>query len=408
MIAEILCVGTELLLGDILNTNAQYLSRRLADCGFNVYRQTVVGDNASRLEKAIAYAFEVADIVITSGGLGPTEDDLTKEVAAAYFHQDLVFDHESWQKIEQRFSARKLPIPESNRKQALFPKGAIILDNPNGTAPGAIFGNENKKIILLPGPPFEMKPMFENHVLPFLVSKQENSIVSRVFRTAEIGESALEEILKPLIHAQSNPTLATYASDNEVTVRVTARAKNRDEALSLLNAEETQLRKVLGDFLYGIDGQSLASIVMNQLIEKNWSLCVVDAFTGGVFYSLLSQVEGACSLLKKSFLFCDEAEFHQWAKALGTVSADISATPTVPTGSPANAIAKKIYDRENVSLALTIHRTSEREVQWSAFSPTASFECSHTVSGEIAAARLRFVKQMFNRLRLWLKGLQGA
>ena len=199
MNAEILAVGTELLLGDIVNTNAQFIAQGLAEMGIDVFYQTVVGDNPARLKKAMHNAFERADIIITTGGLGPTEDDLTKEIGAEYFGRELVLDEKALNRIKMFFDRLKRQMSENNVKQAMVPKDSIVIYNENGTAPGIIIENEKQILIMMPGPPREMKPMFTNQVMPYLASKQEYTLVSKVLRIAGVGESTVEMEIRDII-----------------------------------------------------------------------------------------------------------------------------------------------------------------------------------------------------------------
>ncbi|HAG43893.1 MAG TPA: competence/damage-inducible protein A, partial [Clostridium sp.] len=234
MIAEILCVGTELLLGDIVNTNAQYLARRLSELGIFVYHQSVIGDNPERLKEAYKLAFSRSDLVITTGGLGPTKDDLTKEVAFEYFGKESVVHKESLKIIEGYFNKLGKPMSESNKKQAYFPKDAIILPNNNGTAPGCIIDEEGKILITLPGPPKEMKPMFEEAAVPYLLKYQDGILVSKVLRVIGVGESEAADMLSDIIDSQTNPTVAPYAKDGEVTFRITAKSHSEEEGYELI------------------------------------------------------------------------------------------------------------------------------------------------------------------------------
>jgi len=231
MKAEILAIGTEILLGDIVNTNSQYIAKRLADLGILVYHQSVVGDNPERLLEAYRLAFSRVDLVITSGGLGPTKDDLTKEIAFEYFGKQSVVDKASLKIIEKYFEDSGRTMGESNKKQAYFPVDAVILPNNNGTAPGCII-EENKKIIaLLPGPPWEMKPMFEEAVVPYLQKFAQGVLVSKVLRVIGVGESTAAEMIEDILDNQTNPTVAPYAKAGEMTFRITAKANTQEEGI---------------------------------------------------------------------------------------------------------------------------------------------------------------------------------
>lgn len=316
---ELISVGTELLLGDILNTNAQYISRELAALGINVYRQVTVGDNIDRLIKAYENAFERADIVITTGGLGPTGDDISKEAAAKYFNQDLVLDQESWAIIENmcaKYSGGRDKIPGNNIKQAMFTSNAKILPNKNGTAPGAVFTKGDKKIIMMPGPPREMKPMFREYVLPLLMENNEEILLSRYVRFYGIGESALEIELLDILNSQTNPTLALYAKDTEVMVRITARAKDKKQCIKLIDEKIRQVKAIVGKYIYMIgddsisDSQSeLSSLVSQLLIKNKLTIALAESCTGGLVSSYLVENSGISeSLLEACVTYTNEAK----------------------------------------------------------------------------------------------------
>ncbi|NLK21709.1 MAG: competence/damage-inducible protein A [Epulopiscium sp.] len=299
MNAEILSVGTELLLGDIVNTNAQYIAKRLADIGIGVYHQSVVGDNESRLYDAFSLALKRADIVITTGGLGPTKDDLTKEIAAMISGKDMVMDGESLEWIKSYFLKIGRTMTESNIKQAYFPKGATIFHNNNGTAPGCAIEVGEKKIILLPGPPREMKPMFEESVIPYLIPFQEGILVSKVLRICGIGESQVEDMLKDLIDIQTNPTIALYAKTGEVTIRITAKAPKKENANALIKPIDEKIRSILGDNIYGEGIVSLEDVVANLLIKNNKTIAVAESCTGGLLAAKLINYPGISAVFKE-------------------------------------------------------------------------------------------------------------
>ena len=294
MTAEILAVGTELLLGDTLNTNAQYLSKELAGLGVAVYHQTVVGDNPARLKKAYAEAFERADVVITSGGLGPTKDDLTKEIGAEYFGKKLELVPEAFEVLKSHFSRMRRLMTQNNEKQAHFPVGSTIIPNSNGTAPGCIIEENGKILIMLPGPPRELVPMFEETVAPYLRERTDGMYVSRILRICGVGESSAEEMIKDLIEAQSNPTIAPYAKTNELTFRVTASAHTEEEAQKLMEPTIKELYNRFGDNIYGEGKEtSLAQVVVNKLIEKNMTIAVAESCSGGMVASAIVDIAGS-------------------------------------------------------------------------------------------------------------------
>ena len=294
MTFELLSVGTELLLGSIVNTNAQYLSRRLSELGFNVYYTTVVGDNPERLKAALEIAAGRADAVITTGGLGPTGDDITKETIAEYCGLKCVMDEESKQRIIERFSRGNMYMPESNFKQAEMPEGCIILRNDNGTAPGAIVESESSKFIMLPGPPSEMKPMFDEQVIPYLEKFSDGVIRSKSIRVFGLGESTVDEMLSDLINNSTNPTVAPYAKTGQVELRITAKADTVEEAKAMLRPMQEKIESVLGDCVYGtgIDS-SLESVVVEILREKKIKMTCAESCTGGLIAEKITRIPGS-------------------------------------------------------------------------------------------------------------------
>ncbi|MCX7942601.1 MAG: competence/damage-inducible protein A [Dictyoglomaceae bacterium] len=297
MICEILSVGTEILLGEILNTNAQYLARKMAELGIFVYYQTVVGDNPDRLKKALEIAFERSDMVIATGGLGPTKDDITKEVAREYFNEELVLHEETLKKLYEIFKSRNLPLTEGNKKQAYIIKGSMILPNDFGTAPGLIYNKNNKILILLPGPPKEMIPMFENYVIPYLQKFKDEILFSKVLRLCGIGESYIEERILDLIENQNNPTIATYAKEGEVIIRITARARDEKLSENLISPIEKEIKRRLGEYIYGEGETSLEEVVGKLLIEKGLTISIAESCTGGMLTSKLVNCPGISKVL---------------------------------------------------------------------------------------------------------------
>ncbi|AJA50004.1 putative competence-damage inducible protein [Clostridium pasteurianum DSM 525 = ATCC 6013] len=313
MKAEILSVGTELLLGDILNTNAQYISRELANFGINVYYQTVVGDNPERLKNAYNFALNRADIVITTGGLGPTKDDLTKEIAAEYFNKKLVLDNKSLQEIITFFKKINREISENNKKQAYFPEGSIIIENNNGTAPGCIIEENNKIAILLPGPPKEMIPMLNETVIPYLKKFHEGTLVSKVLRITGIGESSVDNLIGHIIDNQTNPTVAPYAKDNEVILRLTAKTNNEEEAYRIIEPVERQIRNKLGDInVYGVENQTIEGVVAKLLIENKLTISTAESCTGGLLAGQLINYPGISSaFLEGAVTYSNKAKINR-------------------------------------------------------------------------------------------------
>jgi len=293
LVAEILTIGTELLLGDITNTNAQHIASQLAAIGVSVYSQTVVGDNEERILAALERAFSYADLVITTGGLGPTEDDLTRETSAKHFGKKLIMHDEWLKKIEEHFAKQNLPCPPNNAKQAMLPEGTILLENNCGTAPGCIIEQGGKVLINLPGPPSEMKLMFERHVAPYLSQKQDVVLVSRQLKFCGIGESMLETQIADLVAAQENPTIAPYAGDCEVHLRITASADGEDEANALIEPVAAEIYNRLGEYIFAEGDETLEEVVVKKIAEHNQTLAVAESCTGGLLSGRLINSPGA-------------------------------------------------------------------------------------------------------------------
>lgn len=312
MKAEILAVGTEILLGDIVNTNAHYLSQRLADLGISVYYQTVVGDNEERLLKAYEIAFKRADLVIATGGLGPTKDDLTKEIGAKYFNKAMYLHEESYKHVKEFFDRLNRPISEGNKKQAIMPEGALILPNPNGTAPGCIIEEDNKVLIMLPGPPKEMAPMFEASVVPYLAKFSDGIIISKVLRVVGLGESAMAEKVLDLIENQTNPTVAPYAKDNESILRITAKGMTTKEAETLIIPIEQEIRKRIGGDIYAEGEITLSEVVGEMLVRNNLTIGTAESCTGGLLSGALINYPGISSVfLEGAVTYSNEAKMKR-------------------------------------------------------------------------------------------------
>ena len=290
---EILSVGTELLLGNIANTDAQTLSQGLSELGLNVYYHTVVGDNPQRAREAVAIAKKRADIIITTGGLGPTCDDLTKNVLAEAFGKKLVFDEPSAERIRSYFAKTKRPMTDNNLQQAMLPEGCTVLANDWGTAPGCAFQAEGVHVIMLPGPPSECRPMFQYRAKPYLQSLSEGVIASHTLKLFGIGESAMEAQLRDQMNAMSNPTLAPYAKEGECELRVTAKAPTDSEAQALLKPTVEQVKSLFGSKVYGADVSSLEEVVEGLLREKGMTIGVAESCTGGLMAKRLTDVAGA-------------------------------------------------------------------------------------------------------------------
>ena len=306
MHAEIIAVGTEILLGQIVNTNTRLVGQVLADLGIDVYYQTVVGDNEVRMRAAIDLAAKRSDLVILTGGLGPTKDDLTKQVVAAYLGKQLVEDEAAMLKIKRHFEISQRKMTANNRLQALYIEGSKPLANETGLAVGDFYqAEQGPDFMLLPGPPSELRPMLFKVALPLLKQayRQDQILSSRVLRFFGIGESQLASQLDDLIENQTNPTIAPYAKDNEVTLRLTASAKNEQEAQALLDGLESKIAKRCGQYLYGYgDDNSLAQVVMTKLREKHLTITAAESLTGGQLQAALTSIPGASQAFMGGFV----------------------------------------------------------------------------------------------------------
>lgn len=322
MIAEIIAVGTELLLGQIANTDAKFLSQELSKLGIDVYFHTVVGDNRDRLKEALTLSLKRADLVILSGGLGPTQDDLTKETVAEYFGLPLEMHEESLTKIKDYFKSMNREMIKSNEKQAMLPKGCIVMKNDNGTAPGCIIEKDGKIAAMMPGPPSELELMFLSYLKPYLKEKSDSTITSDVLRIFGMGESAVEEKIVDIINAQTNPTIAPYAKEGETTLRISAKAASEDEGRALIAPVKEKLYKLLGNLIYAEgDDNSLAKTVVNLLNERGTHLAVAESCTGGMVAKSITDCPGASKSFMAGFVtYSNEAKINSLGVSEDTLS----------------------------------------------------------------------------------------
>lgn len=296
--AELIAVGTELLLGNIANTDAQMISQGLSQLGINVYYHTVVGDNPQRVRQAVDIARGRADILITTGGLGPTCDDLTKVAVAQAFGKELVYHEPSAQRIRERFAQRGTPVTENNFQQAMVPEGCTVLDNDWGTAPGVAFQAGGTHVLMLPGPPRECAMMFRHRALPYLQKLSDGVIASRTVKTFGIGESAAEALLRDLMNALHNPTLAPYAKPTGTELRITAHAPTREEALRRIAPVEEQVKAILGDKVIGVDVDSLEEVCFALLKDRGLTVGTAESCTGGLLAKLLTDLPGSSAVFR--------------------------------------------------------------------------------------------------------------
>ena len=308
MVTELIAVGTEILLGNIVNTNSAYLSEKCAELGLAVYYQSVVGDNPDRMKSVIKTALDRSDVIILTGGLGPTEDDLTKEITAEVMGFPLVEDLHTKELMEAYLKEYEKNHPQrritkNNYKQTMVPKGSIVLDNHNGTAPGLIMEKKGKIAILLPGPPNEMVPMFEESVYPYLRKKQPEIIYSRMVKICGIGESQVAEEIQDLIEKQTNPTIAPYAKTGEVHLRITAKAENEKKCKEMIKPIVHELKKRFGKDVFATkEEKTLEEAVVDLLKEKNMTLSLAESCTGGAVAARIVNVPGVSEALMCGFV----------------------------------------------------------------------------------------------------------
>jgi len=299
MMVELVATGTELLLGHIMNTNTPFLSQQLNQLGFDVLYHSTVGDNRERMTQVMNHALLRSDIIITSGGLGSTQGDITKEVTAELLQRPLVFDEASAIHIKAFFDKLQVTMPESNLRQAMIPTGAIIIQNECGTAPGVIIEHDDKTIIHLPGPPHELEWMFTHSIIPYLTKRfsAQGAIVSKILRTYDIGEAALEEKIKDFILSQSNPTIALLAGAGEVIIRLTAKSDTEIEAQHLIAGLEKQLRQRIADYIWGLDNDTIEAHIGKILTDKKLTIALAESCTGGLTTSRITDISGSSDYL---------------------------------------------------------------------------------------------------------------
>lgn len=349
MNAEVLAIGTELLLGQIVNTNAQFIAKKLADTGHHLYYQTVVGDNEARLSAVLVNARQRADLIIITGGLGPTQDDITKETLARLLGRRLVKDEAALEKIKQHFEGRKQVMSLNNLRQADVIEGAIVLANHAGLAPGMLLVDEGITYILMPGVPREMQPMFTDVVTQHLTHINRQPISSRVLRFYGISESQLASDLEQLISKQSNPTLATYAGTHEVTLRISAVATANKAAAALIAEMEQRVQALVGSFFYGYGETGLETHVIEQLKQRGLTLAAAESLTAGLFQATIANHPGVSAVFKGGMV--------TYATSLKTdllgVDAELIAREGVVSAQCAGAMAEQIRLRTQADIGIS-------------------------------------------------------
>ncbi|HML48294.1 MAG TPA: competence/damage-inducible protein A [Clostridia bacterium] len=353
MTAEILSVGTELLLGQIVNSDAQFISRKLSEAGIGLFRHVTVGDNPARLRESLAEALSRADIVITTGGLGPTADDLTKQVAAELLGLPLELDAESAEGIEAFFKRRGRMMSENNLRQAYFARGARILPNAYGTAPGCIVERDGRCVIHLPGPPRELFPMFNRSVMPYLMERSGQTIVSRYIRIFGMGESEVETRVRDLMEEGENPTLAPYCSLGEVQLRMTVRCAGAAEAPVLLAPLEQRVRERLGEVIYAVcdtPEETMPTVLVERLLKARKTVAIAESCTGGMLSSMLVDVPGVSGTLVEGHVtYANEAKM----RVLGVKAETLDRYGAVGEQT-AREMAKGLSERSGADFALSI------------------------------------------------------
>ena len=312
MKCALLSVGTELLFGQIVNTNSVYLSQEMNLMGIDVMYHYTVGDNPQRLADLIRHAFSDCDLIITTGGLGPTQDDLTKEVACEVLHDTIELHPHSMERLKDNYRRMNRPMTENNLKQAYFPSRAVVFDNDEGTAPGFALTEENKTIICMPGPPREMRAMFQKQVKPFLEKQTDGTIYYRMLRSFNLGESLMETKLLDLINAQSDPTLATYAKEGECTLRIASKRSTREEARQAVDEMTEKVMAIIGDSVYSTEDEELYQVVGKKLMKHGLTLSSAESCTGGLFAKTMTDIPGISAVFDRGLVtYSNEAKMEE-------------------------------------------------------------------------------------------------
>lgn len=414
MIAEIVSVGTELLMGQVVNTDAQFIARHLAPLGYQAFYQVTVGDNPTRLTGAVREALARADVVLFTGGLGPTDDDLTKETVAAALNIPLDPVPEEEARLRAYFTSIGREMTPNNLKQARFPRGGIILPNPNGTAPGCIMEAGGKAAILLPGPPRELYPMFTNHVLPYLERRSGVRLYSRELRFFGMGESELTYRIRDIISAQTNPTVAPYVKTGEVTLRITAQCRDEVEGKRLVAPMIEEIARRLGPVLYSTDGEPLPALCVRLLCERGETLAVAESCTGGQLASAIVDVPGcsAC-FLEGDVTYANDAKVRRLGVSPQTLATQgaVSAACAREMAEGMRTAAGATYALATTGIAGPDGGTPDKPVGlvYAALSAAGCTQVAELrLSGDRARVRTLAVLHALDLLRRQLLGLPAA
>lgn len=361
--AEIISIGSELLLGQIVDTNSAWMSDRLSGLGVNLYYQSTVGDNFDRMHEVIDNALDRSDLVITGGGIGPTQDDITRDVVAKVTKRKLIKNQRLVNELENRFHKRGLILTSNNERQAYIPEGSIIVDNPNGTAPSFIVEDDRGIVICLPGVPFEMKWLFDNKLIPYITEKfnLSETIIYRVLKMSGIGESNVDDKIGYLIAGSSNPTVGVLAHPGQVDVRIAAKAKNLNEANKLIDPVENEIRELLGQHIFGVDNETIDSVVLSILQDKNITIGIYEDVTSGLLMDQLFN-SGPKSFINGIVI----NDIDSLKKFLSDIYPNNTLTKLIDspfdlTKKLSNAI--RIFSKSNIGLALHARVNSCQKVQ---------------------------------------------
>lgn len=414
MIAEIVSVGTELLMGQIVNTDAQFIASHLAPLGYRALYQVTVGDNPARLAGVVQSALARADVLLFTGGLGPTDDDLTKETVAQALGLEMAVVPEEEARLRAYFASRGKEMTPNNLKQARFPAGSIILPNPNGTAPGCIMEAGGKTAILMPGPPRELYPMFRDHVLPYLERRSGVRLHSRELRIFGMGESELTYRLRDLIAAQTNPTIAPYVKTSEVTLRVTAQCQDDAEGERLVAPVIDAILARLGSIVYSTNGESLPALCVRLLLTQGATLAVAESCTGGMLASSIVDIPGcsAC-FLEGAVTYANGAKVRRLGVSEGTLATDgaVSLACAQQMAEGLRAAAGATYALATTGIAGPDGGTAEKPVGlvYVALAGPGRTEVRKLcLSGDRARIRTAATLHALDLLRRSLLGLTGA
>ncbi|HEU5347338.1 MAG TPA: competence/damage-inducible protein A [Ktedonobacterales bacterium] len=405
MRSEIVSIGTELLLGHITDTNASWLAQQLSSLGIDLFYVSQVGDNFERLSATLHQARERSDLVVMSGGLGPTEDDLTREAIAAVLHENPFVEPQLEANLRAFFAGRGIAMPERNIKQAWSLPSVTILPNPIGTAPGWWAERDGKIMIAMPGVPYEMMRMWNNEVLPRLRPRSGDNLFTRILRVAGMGESSVEERVDAVLHS-SNPTVATYAKRDAVDVRVTAKATTPEEARALVEGVEERIRAALGRHIFGIDSETPQSVVLDMLVERGLTLATMESCTGGLLSSLITDIPGSSNAFRGGLI-----SYATDLKEMWGVPAALIGRYGVVSVEAARAMASAARERTGASVSVSVTGVAgpdEQEgkpvgtVHIAVASPAGTRETSQNFRGPRSEIKLRAAYTALNLLRLHL------